>query len=327
MLRKQRMILALVVSATALPACSRDKPDKQEELTIVVEADRSKLARQEQELKQRFNELQQERERLRREREALLSKRLSGGGGHEQQRLLSQKEREIFERERKMLQRERELEQQRQKLTSQVDNLLGKLARQGGALPASAGNAGTLAQREKSLASREADLARREKELARREADLARREADFLKLKSRLAAMPAVASRVRDRPVSRKSAQRVYQKALTKMKKRGILAADLPLEDSGLLKDLEKALKGGNYTQAQALAERLDALVQATAVDAGFIERKLQRLSQLRAQARLSAAAGKKVSSLFRQATRFYSDGRYARANRQLNKIFAILRK
>lgn len=326
MLRKPGMIVALAVAA-ALPSCSRDKPDKQEELTIVVEADRSKLARQEQELKQRFGELQKERERLRREREKLLSQRLSGGVGQQQQQLLSQKEKELFARERKMLQRERELEQERQKLTSQVDSLLGRLAGAGGPAPARGNGSTQLARREKSLAEREADLARREKDLARREADLARREADFLKLKSKLAGITAVAARYRERPVSRQSAQRVYRKALGKMQRRGILVADLPLEDSGLLRQVEAALKKGSYNQALALAERLDALVQATAVDAGFIERKLQRLSQLRARAKLSSAAGKKVSSLFREATRFYSDGRYARANRQLNKIFVILGK
>jgi hypothetical protein len=312
-------------------ACeSEKKKSKQEELTIVVQADRSKIAKEEQELQSRLNEFSQERERLRKEKESLMaSKEQLHGHDQTQARRLSEKERNLYLKEKEMWDREKTLESERMKLARQKDELLGKISSDA---PLAASNTSQrevgIARREKSVAVREADVARREKEIGRREAGLAAREAAFLKLKSSIASYRAPAAPAggrRGHAVSRKRAQTAYKGALAKMRKRGILPGDLPLENSGLIKEIAGVSKEGDYDRMMDLSMQLEAIVQNISVDAEFIDRKFQRLAQLNSEKKPSGKDKQTVSNLLRKATQLYSDGKLVLANREMNKIFALL--
>ncbi len=319
----------LIVFLGLVAACGSDKKkNKQEELTIVVQADRSKIAKEEQELQSRMSEFQKERERLRKEKDSLMtSKEQLQGHDQVQSRRLSEKERNLYLKEKGMWEREKSLETERKKLALQKDQMLGRIS-SGVSSPSldTAHREAGVARREKGMAAREADVAGREKEIARREAELARREAAFLRAKSSIATYrpPLPAGNRRGQAVSRKKAQAAYKGALDKMRKHGILPADLPLENSGLINDIAGAKKEGDYDKMMDLSLQLAEIVKSTRIDAEFIDRKFQRLAQLNNEKKPSGKDKQTVSRLLRKATQLYSDGKLVLANREMNKIFAL---
>jgi hypothetical protein len=255
---------------------------------------------------------------------------LTKGKDKIQARRLVDLEKKLWKKEREMWEREAALEKEREKVARSKSDLLGKVSGQVAAVPPGnvAGRERSVAQREKGLSGREASLARREKDLSKREADLARREAAFLKLQASLssARMPVMPRTTgRGLTVSRAKAEKTYKGVLKRMRRYGILNSDLPLEVAGLSKEIEAAKKEGDYSKMMDLIEQLGAVVSATKVDSGFIDRKFLRLAQLTKERKPQGNKKKKVSSLLRKATQLYGDGKFALANRALNKIFALL--
>jgi len=112
---------------------------------------------------------------------------------------------------------------------------------------------------------------------------------------------------------------------LKNMRRRGIRNSDLPLEAAGFIKQIAAAKKEGDYSRMMDLVEQLSAVLKMTKVNAGFIDRKFLRLAQLTKEKKPTGKDKQKVSSLLRKATQLYGDGKFALANKALNKIFALL--
>ena len=90
-------------------------------------------------------------------------------------------------------------------------------------------------------------------------------------------------------------------------------------------KEIAAAKKEGDFSRMMGLVEQLASVVNATKVDAGFIDRKFLRLAQLTKERKPQGKDKQSVSSLLRKATQLYGDGKFALANKALNKIFALL--
>jgi len=311
----------------------KNKKGKQEELTIVVEADRTQIAQEERALKNKLSEFEQARERLRKEKAEMMdSKAQLKGHDKAQVNRLAELERKLWKKERDMWSRESALETERRKLADQKDDVLDRASGGGGVSKVAnvAQREGRIASREKSLATRESDLSKREKDVAIREAELAKREAAFLKLKANIASYRATTMPVTRGPgssVSRKKVERAYKLAMSKMRKRGILLGDLPLESFSLNKEIRQAKKEGDYSRMMDSVEQLRAMINGTKVNAEFIDRKFQRLAQLTNEKRPKGKDKQTVSSLLRKATQLYGDGKFILANRELNRIFGLLAK
>jgi DNA repair exonuclease SbcCD ATPase subunit len=327
-----KRILSVVTGCFLLAGVACDKEggkNKEEDLTIVVEADRSKIAAEEKKLKDRLSEFESERERLRREKaELMANKEALAGKDQVQLKRLSQLEKKLWAKEREMWSREAALEKERERLADDKSDLLGRVpAGKGGGI---AGRERGVAVREKSLSAREADLAKREKDLAAREAELARREAAFLRTKATLASarMPALPRPGgRGGSVGRAKAEKAYKVVLNKMRKRGILQSDLPLEFAGVNREIKEAKGEGDFSKMMDLVEQLEAVVAATRINADFIDRKFARLAQLTREKKPTGKDKQTVSKLLRKATQLYGDGKFVKANRELNRIFALLTK
>ena len=108
-----------------LSSCDTNKAkEKQEELTIVVEADRSKISKEEKELEKKISEFKQERERLREEKDDLTaSMEQLRGKDKKQAKMLREKESKIRQREKEMWSREEEFEQERKRLARCIAHL------------------------------------------------------------------------------------------------------------------------------------------------------------------------------------------------------------
>jgi hypothetical protein len=327
--------LAGVGLVSQLACDPQPEQPKGEDLTIVVEADRSKLSQAEQELETRRRTFEQQRQQLRQEKARLMEQK-EELADEDQSSLsrLKQLERRLWEKERAMWQKEAALDQKREQLAAEKSELLDRVAT-AGATPVVAGK-DALAERDRDLARRERELnegARKLGRVAERVDALAGRidqlEKSIRELTRAVAASsqrrPVVAARPRTAGprVGRKVAERMFRGAVQEMRRHGILWSDLPAGLSGLKKEFYSAKKSGDFDQARDAASQLKAALSAVVIDGGFIDRKFERLNRL--IRRNPPSDRQQVSALLRKATQLVGDGQHGAANRQLNRIFALL--
>ena len=75
------------------------------------------------------------------------------------------------------------------------------------------------------------------------------------------------------------------------------------------------------------MARNTRLLLQHLKIDKAFIQAKIGRLSAAMKGTTLDDKTQGKVDELFKQATSAYGDGKFSRANRQLNEIWALIRR
>jgi hypothetical protein len=302
-----------------------------EDLTITVEADRSKLGAEEQKLRAQVEAFEAERQALREERSRLMGAR-DEGKDETSARRLRELEQRLWERERGMWAREAELEKARAQLAQSKDQILDRLpvvARPaaGSDPQALAGREGALAGRENRMAEREKVLAERERKLAEREEALAEREAECGRLLARVSGASRPTPAARPAPpegaVGQAEAERQASAAEAALQAKGLRWDDLPSELAGIRTKLGAARRAKDWPRLRELGAQLEATVVATVVDSGFIDRKFARLNQA-IKAR-PPADKKSVSGLLRRATQLIGDGQFQAANNELNKIFGLL--
>ncbi len=329
------LALAGALCALGLGAdCSKgpEAGPRGEDLTITVEADRSKLSEEERALRSRLEAFEAERQSLRAERASLMAAKDELKGKDEAAaRRLRELEQRLWERERAQWEKESGLEKDRRTLAEVKDQILerapaaAKAPAAGRALEA---QLRSFEERQKALDAREAALAGRERTLAAREAALNDKvdECAMAVLRLSQGGRPVVISRpaAGDGPVGRAEAERAAAAARASLQRKGLRWDDLSPEVAGLQADMAGASKAREWARLKELAAQLEAAVAATQVDSGFIDRKFVRLNQaLKAR---PTADKKQVSSLLRKATQLVGDGQYQAANQELNKIYALLR-
>ncbi len=324
--RSWKLIVGLVVMVCGWGMACDLKGDKaQEDLTIVVEADRSKLTEQEKQLSARLDEFEKERERMRAEREDLMkAKEQIKDKDADQAKRIKEKELRLWSKERSMWKRESALDKEKKKLDNNKTSLLSMPVSRAGIESSMPGREADMASRESSLAGREKELSRREARVAEREAALAVREKGLANPRIITVPQPISGSG----RVSKKVAKRAYRRALKAMSGKGILSQDLPPELQGVKADIKKALNKKDYRSVRDLSEQLRAALSAMVVDEGFIKRKFANLNSLsRKNPPKDSTKKKKVKSLLRTATQLVADGQFKKANRSLNRIYSLLRR
>lgn len=183
---------------------------------------------------------------------------------------------------------------------------------------------GVLASREKSVAEREARVSKREAALADRERKVAKRE----QLECAVAPAPTTIVRrveVKGSKYTRHDVDPLLRSARRLMSRRGILRSDLSGPARGLEREATRAMKKGDYGAARFAAATLVGTVRSIRINKGFIAAKMNRLSRYMKGKRLNHSKQSKVDALFRQATRYYGDGRFRSANSRLNGIYGVI--
>ena len=323
-MKPRRLTLSLALSsALLLPACDDDKPGAADELTIVVRGDRRELELQEQALQQREQSLRANKAALDAQLESL-SKGLKNLSTDAEQR------RKFDDELNKTRALQREAALKLDTLQAQKTEAQAKKAALDPPITQVVGAA--LASREAAVASREAKAAerdegvsRREKELAAREQALATREKDLADKAQLLGAGPG------GRPLSARDLPKLqeldlkHRKLLEALSSRGILIADLPVEDQPLNAEVFVSRNQGDLARASDLLAELGKAVRAVKIDQRFVEMKMIRLQGLRAQAPLVDEKKREVEKLLSEVTSAYNDGRYEQANLGLNRISKLL--
>ena len=331
-------VVLSVGNILAASGCADDAPKatgkgEAEDMTIVVEADKSRILEQEKSLNQKQESIREERQRLQRERQKI-ARRLSNLSKRDaQQREKLKAQQEKLEREETALrQRIDSVEQKRKKLAQEKNQLLKRISE----LTKAKRDGLTLAQREQLVAKRERALAKRERQLAKREAKVTRKQNEAAEVLERATALLEKLSNAPARPaapsadaapqrerVTRSMVMRKKRKLSAQMKSRGILREDLGDRGRELFRAAAKATRAKDYASAQELYEKLHGLTQQVRIDRDFVKGKLDRVSRENP----SLGKNERMQSLLSEASMFYTDGRWARANRKINQIIAILQK
>ncbi|RMH39829.1 MAG: hypothetical protein D6689_15500 [Deltaproteobacteria bacterium] len=316
-------VCAALVACAALAAGCKDKGRAAADQAL---AKSETIAQQEDSLLARRDALVKERERIRAERDRLEQRRRAAIAAGDDTSEIDEQARSLLERERDLADEEEELNQRFRDILRERRALMAQLATGGGGDPtaAVAARERDVAARERELSSREQTLADREAKLAQREAALARREAQMCGV----AAQPQTIIKTVDAKGSaytKKDVEPLLSRARAAMAKKGILRSDLPPPARDLDREATRAMAEGDYGRARFAARQLVDTVKSIRIDKAFIQGKIGRLNAEIAGKTLDAATKKKIDALFRAATEDYGDGKFSRANRRLNQIYALL--
>ena len=316
---KRALLIALFLAA----ACEIDHGAPSDELTIVVQGDRRELEQQERALKDRQESLQKEKAQLE-QKISELARGLKAAADAEQRHRLENELRHQQELQGQISVSQSAVLAQRSEVEAKrhaIETDMNRAAQSGlSAREASA------AVREAKVAERESKIGFRERELAQREQELALREAQVTKGLTIAAASPVeLPSRsARDVPKPATVEAR-HKRLLSDIETRGILISDLPPEDQPINAEIYASRRQGDFARAWDLIGELSKVVARLKVDQRFVELKMLRLQSFRTAAKLSDHQRSEVEKLLRDVTSSYSDGKYADANKGLNRIAVIL--
>ncbi len=313
-----------------------------EDVTITVEADKSRILEQEQALRENQEVIRSEQERLSAARESI-AKQLESLSKKDRKtrQKLEQEEERLASEEKKMRDRLRSFESERAKLEREKTELLERistLAKVGG------GGSDSLAARETRLAQREQDLARREGRVAERQKEVQRLHEEAEKSLQQIQRILAdlqgggitrtvvvntssPATPAGDPGAVKTQVQKLQKAVQAKMEAKGILIADLPPAARDQQANATKAIGAKEFDTALAALTELDAVVNNTKVDHAFVQAKFRRINKDYEGKMKSLDEKRKgrVLALLDEVSDSFSDGRYDRANRKINQIHDIL--
>lgn len=341
--RRLAFMLAIAISPAACDLFGGGEEgggETEEDLTIVVEADKSRILEEEQALEAKRSQMTEEQQRIEAEKTALAEKLASLSKKDRKSReTLEAEQQRLLDEEIQFRSRRREIEAEREKLAAEKNALLEKIT----TLATSGGGAGgkSIEQRETAVAQREKALAHREAQLATREAkvaDVEKQAAESLRQineilaqlqagggfsKTVVVSAPAAPAASGATRVQAMNAQKTARK---RMDGKGILIADLPPTTRSSLEGADKALGAKSYDEAVDGYNNVIAAVDATKIDRRFIEGKMTRLNKAAQATNLDPAKRKKLQGLLAEVGEAATDGRYDRANRKANQIAGLLR-
>jgi hypothetical protein len=314
--------------ALLVVGCEKDRTTVPDELTIVVQGDRSELESQEKSLREREESLKKDRARLE-ARIADLANGLKAAADAEQRRGLEQELRRNQDDAAQLATRATALEAQKTEVQAKKQAVEADFDRV--AVAALQAREATVARREATIAERESQLATALRDLADRDRKLADRERDVALREKGVAALerqgPQVDARAgTDVNVPKAAAvESRHRKLLADLEARGVLMSDLPAEDQPLNADIYAARRQRDFVRAWDLLNDLTKAVAKVKVDQRFVEQKIGRLQGARASAKLGDAQRSEVERVLREVTSAFSDGKYDQANKGLNRLAVIL--
>ncbi len=341
--RRPLAALGFVALALAAPACKKDKAaagqddSSVQDLTIVVEADKSRILQEEQSLQQKKDSFEKDRERLGKERADIEQKlaTLSKKDKRQREELESQ-QKKLEEEDRRVRERARSFDADRQKLDDEKTKLLDRISK----MTATRGGLSIeqreqmIAAREQELATREAKVAEREARAAAREAEASRRLEEFTKALGDIQAsggLGVTKTVVVSSPggggapaATRASAEKARKQAKARMDQKGILLDDLPPATKALWQNANKALDEKDYASAAESFAEVDSVTGGIAVNGDFVKAKMGRVNRDAAK-KTDEGSQKQIAALLAEVSDAMTEGRYDRANRKINQIVALL--
>ena len=206
-------------------------------------------------------------------------------------------------------------------LTSKIDQVVS----QGGNAAALATREASMSQREKQVASREKEFADRERQIASREAALAQREKETCGAQTPMIIQSAPPKS--GGSYGKSDVTPILAKAKEAMRKKGILAGDLPGGAQQLENQATDAMGANDWNKAYFAAQQLYAIVDSIKIDRLFIQAKMTRMNKQVSASKLDDDTSKQLAGILSDVALKYNDGNFAAANTRLNQLAAQLNK
>lgn len=309
-----------------------------EDLTIVVEADRSRIQQEEQELQRKRESFDSERRRIDKERQEIADRIASLSSKDKKARdKLEAEQRRIADEDKRVRERAESFESDRVKLDDQKSKLLERIAKM-----TATKDGLSIEQREHAIAKRELDVAKREAELAQREAKIAERDSEtaaklqeaaklILDLQSSgsltktvfvqppTGASPAASS------ANKASVDKLRREVRTAMEAKGILLEDLTQNVRDSWNAGNKAIEDKDFASATDSFSEVNRAVAITQVNAEFVKAKMQRINRELANKTPDEQSRNQIRALLNDVGEAINDGRYDRANKKTNQLNQIV--
>jgi hypothetical protein len=329
-----------LLGAIVVSGCPSDVAEKHidddgsEDLTVVVEADKSRILAEEATLNRKRASVEAERERLERERERITQQLSSLSKKDRKARYKLEAEQKRLASDQKQLRdQERGFLAERAKLDKEKTELLERIARVAG----SRRDGLTLEQREARVQEREKNLRQFEKQLDEQRKELSNLRKDLQaaveELRAAISTMggpsrTVVVNASSGGPTaSRAQVIRLQSQIKTKMRAKGILEADLPPAAHDYQEAATRSIAGKDWSSAYESLTQVATIVSNIKIDHAFVQAKFRRINKsYEGKMKTLAEKNKKaVLALLDDVSDSFSDGRYDRANRKINQIHSLL--
>ncbi len=305
-----------------------------EEMSIVVEADKTRILEEEQSLRKERATVEDEQARLSLERTEISERLATLSKKDKSQRdKLETDQKRLQDEETRLSTRMRSFEEERDKLEKEKNKLLDKISKiDPGAAPK---GSLTVQQREESMAKREQTVARREAEVAQREKAVADRENEVGKAlrdaQSLLSTAGSTRTIVMNAPAASPSATptpasvaSMRRDVTRKMEYRGLLTDDLPPTAREYDQEAKNSVKQKDFAAAQDALVKLDKTIEGVVVNGPFVQGKMTRINRTYASTKLDANRSTTMQKLLSEFTDLATDGRWDRANQKANQMVAL---
>jgi len=288
-----------------------------EDLTIIVESDKTRILEAEKALaqQQRLIAKQQQSVRQRQQKLADQIKNLSGKKARQRQQLQNSNL-ALQHQEQQLQQQASALQSQRTSLETEKTTLLKNI------------NQWLKQQPAPSLASREASLAQREAALADRETRLGQQLTAMQHQLQRIErTINQIKTHRKSPTLGLATCRKMSAQITTYMQRNGLWLYDLPALTQQQWQQAQQALKQRHATQACSQLTSIKKTVDSIQINAKFIQSKMRRVNTMLAQPNLQhKITPQTLSQLLSNINQALSQGRYHRANEKLNQIFTLLK-
>lgn len=303
--------------------------DSVEDLTIVVEADKSRILQEEQNLEKKRVTVEEEADRLARDRRELQERIASLSKKDKKQRAKLESDSQRLEtEERKLRAQMRGVEAERAKLEQEKTELLARISKMAGGRGSASADTAQL-RNEMHALSRKVDALQGELDKLSQDSETRHKEL-LLAIKAggvaHTVAVSAPATPTHQ-SVTRGQVSKLQRQVKSRMDAKGILSADLPPIARELDSTGKSAMAARDYAAAQDSYSQLGAIVDGIKVDHAFVQAKFARINNSYNDklSKLDDKKRKRVLALLDDVSDSFSDGRFDRANRKINQIHSLL--
>ncbi|MEO1483402.1 MAG: hypothetical protein AAFU77_14940 [Myxococcota bacterium] len=305
-----------------------------EEFSIKVEADRSRIIAEEQDLDETANDIKAERRKLDEARRVVAQQMASLSKGDRKQReTLQSEQQKITRQERELESREKSFETERRKLEQEKTNLLRQISNLTTDNARNSDSASQLTAKIKGLDRLARELGEERERFnaqnKKMEQLLERVTVLVETMENTVGAEPRTVIVQRNVPggageakATSASVRDQAKKIRRKMDNRGILVADLSPAARELERQAVAANKAKDFDQSANYYRQLAGAVDRTNINAEFVEAKMRRINGEIGKRKPPA----RVTGLLNEVSASFTDGRYDKANRKINEIYRIIR-
>ncbi|MEO0812172.1 MAG: hypothetical protein AAFY60_04855 [Myxococcota bacterium] len=320
-------LLFCVAACSSEANSADDETAGVEEFSINVEADRSRILEQEEDLQKQQQDVESERGKLEDARREIANRLATLSKSDRKQRAaLEAEQKKLSQQERELETRLNRFERERSKLEREKDDLLKRIGKMSESSDDIVGLKQTVATQSRRIGELERTIEKDNKALSQKLDRIEDKlnqvlEAGGTTTRTVVVERSSSSSRKRVGAGEVETAKNAYRRA---MNRKGFLLSDLSPTARSSLTSAQSAAKEKDFEQAVAHYRSVESSVNKTRVNKEFIEAKSSRADKA---VRAASIPTRKVQPILQKLGAAAADGDYGMANFHLNKIFELAKR